>query len=51
MQLDPHLTLRFDDTSTLLKKAIEAGVEGRLILTPSESDTAERTATRHAPRQ
>lgn len=51
IQLDPHFTLRFDDESTLLVKVVEAGVEGRLILTAAEADTAEPTETRHAPHQ
>ncbi|MFE0000290.1 hypothetical protein [[Kitasatospora] papulosa] len=51
MQLDPHFTLRFDDASTVLVKVVEAGIEGRLMLTAAEEDTAEPTGTRHAPRQ
>ncbi|WP_245240654.1 hypothetical protein [Streptomyces spiramenti] len=51
MQLDPHFTLRFDDASTVLVKVVEAGVEGRLILTAAEEDTAGPTGTRHAPHQ
>ncbi|MFF3263659.1 hypothetical protein [Streptomyces sp. NPDC002932] len=51
MQFDPHFTLRFDDASTLLVKVVEARVEGRLILTAAEADTAEPTGTRHAPHQ
>ncbi|MFH8624087.1 hypothetical protein ACH4A8_19665 [Streptomyces vietnamensis] len=51
MQLDPHFTLRFDDASTLLVNVGEAGVEGRLILTAAETDTAEPTGTRHVPHQ
>ncbi|MFI1212723.1 hypothetical protein ACH4UV_34645 [Streptomyces sp. NPDC020802] len=49
MQLDPHFTLRFDDASTLLVKVVETGVEGQLILTAAEAETAEATGTRHAP--
>ena len=51
MQLDPHFTLRFDDASTVLVKVVEAGIEGRLILTAAEADTAEPTRTRQAPHQ
>ncbi|MGW6268845.1 MULTISPECIES: hypothetical protein [unclassified Streptomyces] len=51
MQLDPHFTLRFDDVSTVLVKVVEAGVEGRLILTAAEEGTSEPTGTRHAPHQ
>ncbi|WP_329023308.1 MULTISPECIES: hypothetical protein [unclassified Streptomyces] len=51
MQLDPHFTLRFDDASTLLVNVVEAGVEGRLILTAAETDTAEPTGTRQIPHQ
>lgn len=51
MQLDPHFTLRFDDASTLLVKVVEAGAEGRLVLTAAETDTAEPTGTRHVPHQ
>ncbi|MGW5732953.1 MULTISPECIES: hypothetical protein [Streptomyces] len=51
MQLDPHFTLRFDDVSSVLVKVVEAGVEGRLILTAAEEGTSEPTGTRHAPHQ
>ena len=51
MQLDPYFTLRFDDASALLVKVVEAGVEGRLILTAAEADAAEPTGTRHVPHQ
>lgn len=46
MHLDPHFTLRFDDASTLLVQVVEAGVEGRLILTAAEADAAEPTGTK-----
>ncbi|MEU9027044.1 hypothetical protein AB0D46_05820 [Streptomyces sp. NPDC048383] len=51
MQLDPYFTLRFDDASTLLVKVAEAGVEGRLVFTAVEADTAEPTGTGHVPHQ
>ncbi|MFJ8978935.1 hypothetical protein [Streptomyces sp. NPDC102282] len=51
MRLDPHFTLRFDDASTLLVKVVEAGVEGRLILTAAEAGIAESTGTRHPPHE
>ncbi len=51
MQLDPHFTLRFNDESTLLVNVVEAGVEGRLSLTPAEAETGEPTGTRHVPHQ
>ncbi|MFX4294187.1 hypothetical protein [Streptomyces bohaiensis] len=51
LKLDPHFTLRFDDASTVLRKVVEAGVEGRLILTAAEEDTAGPTGTWHAPHQ
>lgn len=40
MRLDPHFTLRFDDTSTLLVKVAEAGDEGCLVLTEAEEAAA-----------
>ncbi|MFD9356408.1 hypothetical protein [Streptomyces sp. NPDC060031] len=49
MQLDPHFTLRFDEESTLLVNVVEAGVEGRLILTAAETDIEEPTGTRQVP--
>ncbi|MFD1277801.1 hypothetical protein ACFQ51_55210 [Streptomyces kaempferi] len=51
MQLDPHFTLCFDEASTLLVKVVEAGVEGRLILTAAEAEAAESTGTSHVPHQ
>ncbi|MER5894408.1 hypothetical protein [Streptomyces sp. NPDC001876] len=50
-EFDPHFTLRFDNASTLLVKVVEAGVEGRLILTAAEADAAESTGIRLLPHQ
>ncbi|MFJ4900823.1 hypothetical protein [Streptomyces sp. NPDC088727] len=51
MQLDPHFTLCFDEAGTLPVKVVEAGVEGRLILTAAEAEAAQPTGTRHVPHQ